>query len=49
MYTSPLFHFRLIEEHGAELNELKERYQDLQNELRDKEEEVKVQFPLIFH
>ena len=39
---------RLIEDNAAEIKELEERYHDATNELRDKEEEIKVVYDISY-
>ena len=39
---------RLIEDNAAEIKELEERYRDAMNELRDKEEEIKVVYYIFY-
>ena len=39
---------RLIGDNAAEIKELEERYRDAMNELRDKEEEIKVVYCIFY-
>ena len=39
---------RLIEDNAAEIKEMEERYRDAVNELRDKEEEIKVVYFIFY-
>ena len=39
---------RLIEDNAAEIKELEQRYRDAMNELRDKEEEIKVVYYIFY-